>query len=402
MDAPEFDDTTAWVESHLGHLTCDGVTPSKRFRGGQTAADDALAAYSVGGYAKQRNQAFPPEDRGASGLSPYIRHGLLPLRRVWDHVEGGPSADVRKFRDELLWQEYARHLYARVGGANAGWIRFAVEPARTWPHEPWWREMACIDAVTDELLTDGWMVNQTRMWMASQWTVRAGARWQVGEDAFFRHLLDGSRAANRLGWLWTIGGGTGKAYGFSRWQVQKRAPGMCDRCSLRDDCPIQSRPETPSIRRVGEARGLRTDPDPDETAGPSEPTGNGRPDVVWLTAESLGDADPALEAHPDLPVLFVFDEPLLERLRLSGKRLVFLAETLADLARRRTVEVEIGPPVEALSGRSVAVTFAPVPGFRRISQRVEPSRLYPWPWLRRPSGVSAVSFSQWVRAGRPE
>jgi deoxyribodipyrimidine photo-lyase len=36
-------------------------------------------------------------------------------------------------------------------------------------------------------------------------------------------------------------------------------------------------------------------------------------------------------------VVFVFDEPLLDRLRLSSKRLVFLVETLADLAGRRTV-----------------------------------------------------------------
>ena len=48
---------------------------------------------------------------------PYIRHGLLTLPRVWAYVEGGPARDVGKYRDELLWQEYARHLYARVGRA---------------------------------------------------------------------------------------------------------------------------------------------------------------------------------------------------------------------------------------------------------------------------------------------
>ena len=53
-----------------------------------------------------------------------------------------------------------------------------------------------------------------------------------GEDVFFRHLLDGSRAANRIGWQWTVGALTGKPYGFSRWQVEKRAPGLCDTCSF--------------------------------------------------------------------------------------------------------------------------------------------------------------------------
>jgi hypothetical protein len=61
-----------------------------------------------------------------------------------------------------------------------------------------------------------------------------------------------------------------------------------------------------------------------------------------LTVESL-DADPALDAHPDLPAVFVFDAPLLARLQLSGKRLVFLAgaraseptDQIALVARRR-------------------------------------------------------------------
>ena len=66
-------------------------------------------------------------------------------------------------------------------------------------------------------------------------------------------------------------------------------------------------------------------------AGPEASLHEGEPPAVWLTAESLDDGDPALAAHPDLPVVFVFDEPLLRSLRLSGKRLVFLAECLADL-----------------------------------------------------------------------
>ena len=66
------------------------------------------------------------------------------------------------------------------------------------------------------------------------------------------------------------------------------------------------------------------------TAGPTEPEHRGAPDAVWLTAESLGDDDPALAAHPDLPVVFVLDRPLLTRLRLSAKRLVFLVDRLAD------------------------------------------------------------------------
>jgi deoxyribodipyrimidine photo-lyase len=98
-------------------------------RGGQTAADAALAGLDVAGYARRRNEVWPEGRRGATGLSPYIRYGLLQLPAVWDAVAGGPAADVAKLRDELLWQEYARHLYARLGHRTGRALRFAPAQA---------------------------------------------------------------------------------------------------------------------------------------------------------------------------------------------------------------------------------------------------------------------------------
>jgi deoxyribodipyrimidine photo-lyase len=399
------DGAVAWVAEHLGHLTAegpDGVAASGRFAGGQPAADRALALFDVAGYARRRNEVWPEDRRGASGLSPYIRHGLLTLPRVWRHVEGGPAADVRKFRDELLWQEYARHLYARLGTRLAGSLR--GEPAgvaEPWP-DPWRRDMACMDLVLGELQRDGWMVNQTRMWLASQWTVRGGRAWQEGEERFFTHLLDGSRAANRVGWQW-VTGAAGKAYGFSRWQVEKRAPGLCDGCALNRACPIQAWPPTSAPRPLEAPAQLRADPDPAATGGPTAVVQADRPpEVVWLTAESLGDEDPALAAHPDLPALFVFDAARLARWRLSGKRLVFLAQALAEIsATGREVELWLGDPADVVARRPVAVTFTPVPGWRRLASGLQDPTVHPWPWLARPHGERAQSFSAWVRKARP-
>ncbi|NNK90885.1 MAG: hypothetical protein HKO87_00500 [Acidimicrobiia bacterium] len=109
----------------------------------------------------------------------------------------------------------------------------------------------------------------------------------------------------------------------------------------------------------------------------------------------MGDADPALSAHPELPAVFVFDRDLLARLQLSAKRLVFLAESMADLASRRAVEVWLGDPVDVLSDRPVAVTHTPVPGWRRRSIRIRPIEVHPWPWLRRPHDGPVSSFSAW-------
>jgi deoxyribodipyrimidine photo-lyase len=126
----------------------------------------------------------------------------------------------------------------------------------------------------------------------------------------------------------------------------------------------------------------------------------GAVEAVWLTAESLGDADPALAAHPDVPAVFCFDEPLLRRLMLSGKRLVFLTETLADLATRRPVELRRGRVPDELGGRRLAVTFAPVPGFRRRAAELEPAVVHPWRWLFRPRAGRMQSYTAW-RKGMP-
>jgi deoxyribodipyrimidine photo-lyase len=394
LPQPEPGDELGWVAAHLGHLCVDEPRRSARFAGTQAGADAALASFDVTGYAHRRNQVQPVSQRGASGLSPWIRHGLLTLPRVWASVQG-PGRDRDKFRDELRWQEYARHVYARLGTAMAEPLRMRPVTSATGTNDAWDRSMLCVGENLGELERDGWMVNQTRMWLASQWSVRHGRRWNDGEQHFFAHLLDGSRAANRLGWQWTAGAATGKAYGFSQKQVQQRAPALCGNCPHHHDCPIRVWPDDPSLAPIDPDPLIRHDPDLERTAGPSTPVLTSSPDTVWLTAESLGDDDPALAAHLELPVWFVFDAPLLASLRLSSKRLVFLADRLAELAAQRHVELFLGDPVAVLAGRRLATTFAPVPGWRRRAGSLELAALYPWSWLEQPRAGSVASFSAW-------
>ena len=97
-----FDDVASWVEQHLGHLICDpGLAAPPARHGGQRASGVALAALDVTGYAQQRIQVHPRASRGSSMLSPYIRHRLLTVAEVAEAVAGAPSADRRKFVDEL-------------------------------------------------------------------------------------------------------------------------------------------------------------------------------------------------------------------------------------------------------------------------------------------------------------
>ncbi len=358
--------------------------------GGQRAADRALASLDIRGYADQRSQVLPRERRGASVLSPYIRHNMLTLGQVYEAVSGAPAKDREKYRDELWWQEYARHLYARIGTRLFRNLRFeANEDAEG---DGWNRDMRCIDEVVSELEGDGWLVNQTRMWLASHWTVRNSVGWLHGQERMHRELIDGSRAANLLGWQWTVGAGTGKPYGFAKWQVDKRAPGVCSRCSLRSNCPIEDFPGEIPLDELDRDPVIDHDPDVQRTTGPLTVVRRGNATHVLLTIDSLGVHDPALTAHPELPAVFVFNEPALRKLQLSARRLGFYMQTLQELSERRDLEVYLGDPHKFVADHPVAVTYAPVPSFKKYASLAE---IHPYPWLKLPHAGSVRSYTAW-------
>lgn len=359
-------------------------------KGGQSAANEALDRLEITRYAEDRSEVLPREKRGATVLSPYIRHNILTLTQVYNAVKGAPYKDREKFRDELFWQEYARHLYARIGVRLFENLRFEANRIST--GDGWNREMLCIDTVVSELESDGWLVNQSRMWLASHWTVRNEQGWLHGQERMYQNLIDGSRAANLLGWQWTVGAGTGKPYGFARWQVEKRAPGLCFKCPLKKNCPIQEFPHEVTPHKLGREPLLDGELDISSSSGPMTPVINATPKYVLLTVDSMGDSDPALVANPHVPAVFVFNRKALEKLQLSSRRIGFYLETLQDLSMRRDLEVFIGDPYQFAAENPVAVTYAPVPSFKKFEKLAE---IHPYPWLRKPHGGSVRSFSSW-------
>jgi len=161
---------------------------------------------------------------------------------------------------------------------------------------------------------------------------------------------------------------------------------------LRVKCPIQDFPEELSLDAIPFEGLLLSDPDLEATTGPLIVKEHHEPTTVLLTIDSLGDADPALVANPDLPVAFVFNESALRKLQLSSKRIYFYLETLQDLARRRQLTIYIGDPYEFAHQNSVALTYAPVPSFSKFRNLAQ---IHPYPWLRPPHPLSIRSFSAW-------
>jgi deoxyribodipyrimidine photo-lyase len=137
---------------------------------------------------------------------------------------------------------------------------------------------------------------------------------------------------------------------------------------------------------------LDLDLDIESTTGPLVVKKVANPELVLLTIDSMGDADPALVANPHLPVAFVFNKEKLAHLQLSAKRLIFCIETLQDLGSRREVQVYLGSPYDFAAEGPVAVTYAPVLSFNKFENLAE---VHPYPWLRLPHSHSLRSFSAW-------
>ena len=380
------------IKKYFSGLCCDDFN-YPFLSGGQSKADNALNQLNINKYATKRNNVYPTNSRGSSYLSPYIRHGLLSLSDVWKGVEKFEYKDRSKFQDELLWQEFSRHLYAIVGKKSKDYLNYKVEKPNS--NQDNFKNMSCITTIGEELENTGYMVNQTRMWFASHNSLRVGNDWKKYEDYMFQHLIDGSRFANRLGWHWVMGSQTGKPYGFSKFQVEKRAPQLCNSCTLKYKCPIQEWPKTSISGKINHDFEI----DKEKIFGPKEIKQNNstRPSFVWITGESIGDSDPAMSFYHELPVIFIFDKALLSKLQLSTKRINFLIDCLKEINNKRELQVYLTNPEDYLQNKNFVSTFAPVPKYKKITEQNIPSVEFPALRLAEPINFYPTSFSSWKK-----
>ena len=214
-------------------------------QGGRAAADKALKRVDAKRYAKSRNHL----NGAVTGLSPYIRHGVLTLAEVRDAVfqrirsreEGGKLINELGWRDfwQRMWQELGDRIEDDQEEIKTG--HDATSYARELPDDV--REgrtgLACMDGFQHELVTNGWLHNHARMWMAA-WLVHwRKVHWKAGADWFLEHLLDGDPASNHLSWQWVASTFSHKPYFFNRDNLERYSNGRyCANCPSADQCPF--------------------------------------------------------------------------------------------------------------------------------------------------------------------
>lgn len=160
---------------------------------------------------------------GTSGLSPYLRFGMLSPRHAYgaarDALETAPGEQARQsvmtWINELIWREFYMHILYHFPHVDRGNFR-PESDALPWRHAPddlqAWKEgqtgYPIIDAAMRQLTQTGWMPNRARMIVASFLTKDLLIHWQEGERYFMHWLIDGDPAANNGGWQWAAGTGT--------------------------------------------------------------------------------------------------------------------------------------------------------------------------------------------------
>ncbi len=196
------------------------------FPAGEGEAQRRLQAFVEGAiyaYTDERNRM---DREGTSGLSPYLRFGMLSARQaaysadIARQAAAKPAdrAGAETWLNELIWREFYQAILFHFPDV----LRQPFLPAAekiAWRHAPAdlqaWKDgqtgYPVVDAGMRQLRETGWMHNRARMIVASFLVKHLLINWQEGERWFMEMLVDGDPASNNGGWQWTAGTGTDAA-----------------------------------------------------------------------------------------------------------------------------------------------------------------------------------------------
>jgi len=238
------------LEQQLGQLFPAAEGGLSPIRGGRAAAARQLKGIDAKRYARSRNHL----DGAVTGLSPWIRHGVLTLAEVRDAVfaqlreRRQGRDDGSKLINELGWRDFWQRMWIDLGdGINDSQeeLNTGHDPAsysRTLPDDirTGSTDLACMDGFQQELVTTGWLHNHARMWMAAYVVHWRRVHWKAGADWFLEHLLDGDPASNHLSWQWVASSFSHKPYFFNRDNLERFSKSRyCTDCPRSGDCPFE-------------------------------------------------------------------------------------------------------------------------------------------------------------------
>ena len=182
---------------------------------GEAGASERLEALVDGGLAGYASDRDRPALPATSRLSPHLRFGEISPARVLATLAVIDGSDAAKFRDELLWREFAWHVLGHMPTMGTDNLRPEFDafpwadpdPATLSAWQTGRTGYPIVDAGMRELWTTGWMHNRVRMVVASFLTKHLLIDWRIGEAWFRDTLVDADPASNPFNWQWVAGSG---------------------------------------------------------------------------------------------------------------------------------------------------------------------------------------------------
>lgn len=237
----------------VGDLQLEQNLEQQAFSSGFQEAENRWKQFLDRDLARYEHTRDRPDVNGTSGLSPYLRFGMISPRRLVEDcreaVQNVSSSEFRSsiktFVEELIWREFYQQIlwhHPRVVREN---FRNTYDDL-PWENRPGWMDRwksgrtgyPIVDAAMRQLNQIGWMHNRLRMIVASFLTKNCLIHWKKGETYFMNRLLDGDTAANNGGWQWAASTGTDAAPYFRIFnpikQSRKHDP---DGAFIRRYCP---------------------------------------------------------------------------------------------------------------------------------------------------------------------
>ncbi|MFD0959274.1 DASH family cryptochrome [Paenibacillus chungangensis] len=207
-------------DNSLG-ITAEACEPA--FRGGSHEGRQRLRHYffdtgRLRVYKDTRNGLLHRDD--TSKLSPYLAHGCLSPRYVYEQVKAAEAEwsgndSTRLLVAELLWRDYFWLLHGKLGN------RIFSERGLTDYGIPWSRDERLVDAwlngrtgypLVDACMTElrrtGFLSNRGRQNVASFLTKNLGVDWRIGAEWFESCLIDYDVSLNYGNWCYCSGVGT--------------------------------------------------------------------------------------------------------------------------------------------------------------------------------------------------
>ena len=180
-------------------------------------------------YKSKRNYDFGKLDKNfVSGLSPAISRRIITEFEIIQEIKKQFNYnDVEKYIDEICWRTYWKGFLEHYPQIWHDYLN-DIDDFKYFESDEYQNalnaksEFNFFNTWVNELKSNGYLHNHTRMWFASIWIFELELPWQLGAHFFMQNLLDADPASNTLSWRWVAGLHTkGKFYRATPSNIRK-------------------------------------------------------------------------------------------------------------------------------------------------------------------------------------